>query len=130
MIQLRDVEDEDFEYFKCVWRDKDLIALTSGDFNNYTDEEFRKWFNNKSSTISKIICLGDKIIGDINLSCENDGWYELAMRIASEQNRGKGYGSQALEQVINLAKHQKINRIFLEVRPDNNRAINLFGYIS
>ena len=42
MTQLCDVKDEDLEYFKRVWRDKVLIALASGYFNNYSDEEFRE----------------------------------------------------------------------------------------
>lgn len=42
------------------------------------------------------------------------------------ETRGKGYGEALLNEMIKEAKHQNIEKIFLEVRPSNTSAIKLY----
>ena len=43
-ISLRKIEQADKQYFAKWWRDKELIALTSGDFRELSDDQVNKYF--------------------------------------------------------------------------------------
>jgi len=126
MLILRDVQDNDIEYFMKVWRDKDLIASTSGDFTDYSDRELKAWFRVKGNPLGKIICVDNKIVGDVSLTKEAGGWYELGVRIAEEPYRNKGYGTEAIGQMLDLARQHGFNKICLQARPENARAIKVY----
>lgn len=51
---------------------------------------------------------------------------ELRIKIISSNLRGKGFGSQALEQLIEKVRSMELLSIYLFVRRDNKAAINLY----
>jgi ribosomal protein S18 acetylase RimI-like enzyme len=51
---------------------------------------------------------------------------ELRIKIISSNLRGKGFGSQALEQLIEKVRSMELLSVYLFVRRDNQTAINLY----
>jgi len=47
--------------------------------------------------------------------------------IEEKDFQGKGYGTKAIKLIIKKAKLLNIEKIYLEVRPDNLRAIKAYG---
>ena len=128
-VELRKVKIADKDYFARWWRDKELIRLTSGDFSVITDKEVEKYFGDilkNKIDYHFMITLGEKVIGHISLVKRRGGWYETQIVIGEEKYRGKGYGSEAIKLLIQKAKRLKISKIYLEVRPDNSRAIKAY----
>jgi RimJ/RimL family protein N-acetyltransferase len=72
-----------------------------------------------------IILLRKKPIGHIALAYQGD-WYELNIVIGEKRFWGKGYGTEAIRQILKKAKRLRISKIFLEVRPTNQRAIHSY----
>jgi len=125
-ISLRKIKSTDKKYFARWWRDKELLKLTSGILERISDKEVDKHFQNILKTKRDyhfMIVLNRKIIGHISLAKRNKGWYETQIIIGDKKYWGKGYGSEAIELLINKAKRLGIARIYLEVRPTNARAI-------
>ena len=52
--------------------------------------------------------------------------YEIDDLLVYDRYRGNGIGSKLMEHLIKLATEKKVNNITLEVRKDNNIAINLY----
>jgi len=128
-IKLRKVKISDKKYFAKWWRDKSLLKLTSGILKRITDKEvieyFLKMLTNKDDT-HYIIMAGRKIIGHIALQKRKNGWYETQIIIGEKNYQGKGYGTKAINLLINKAKQADIKKIYLEVRPNNIRAIKAY----
>lgn len=128
-ISLRKVQLSDKKYFSRWWRDRELLKLTSGILKLISDKEVDKCFqnilNNKKDYHCMII-LGKKVIGHISLNKRRGDWHETQIVIGEKEYWGKGYGSKAISLLIEKAKRLKISKIYLEVRPDNVRAINAY----
>ena len=125
-INLRKIRPGDIGYFQKWWRDKDLIALTSGDLKPITDREIEKY--SRDMIVNKanhhfMIDLDKQTIGHISLSKKRNDNYETQIVIGSKKYWGKGYGSKAIKLLLGKAKKLGINKIYLEVRPENARAI-------
>ena len=65
-------------------------------------------------------------IGNISLSEKPEGWFELQILIGEKNEWGKGYGVDAVNELLKITKKRSIDKIFLEVRPTNNRAISAY----
>lgn len=129
LISLRKLKPSDIKYFSQWWRDKDLLRLTSGRLRCISDKEVEKYFLKmiKSKTdYHFIITLNKRAIGHISLVKRRNNWYETQIIIGEKKYWGKGYGSKAIKQLIKKAKIKEINKIFLEVRPNNIRAIRAY----
>ena len=128
-VELRKIEFSDKQYFAKWWRDKELLSLTSGQMDIISDEKVDKYFKIillNTSDIDYMIMVDDVTIGNISLAKRKNGWYETLIVIGDKQYRGKGYGPKAIKLIIDEANKYDITKIFLEVRPTNNRAIKAY----
>ncbi|RJQ34160.1 GNAT family N-acetyltransferase [Candidatus Parcubacteria bacterium] len=127
-IEIRKIKKTDKKYFAKWWRDKDLAKLTSGVLKSINDDDLGNYFSdilNSKKDYHFIITLNNKVIGHISLSKKRI-WYETQIIIGDKKYWGKGYGSKAIQLLIKYARELKIHKIFLEVRPDNIRAIRSY----
>lgn len=128
-IKLRKIELGDKNYFVRWWRDDELLRLTSGVLESISDKEVDEYFKdilNSKNDFHFLIILGGKVLGHVSLSKRGDGWYETQIIIGEREYRGKGYGSESIKLLIKEAKIFGIIKIYLEVRPDNERAIRAY----
>lgn len=98
-----------------------LVEMSSG----YHKERFdfkptlRKLFKEDVS----ILCAEEEsIIAYITLG--SDG--EIAFLSVSKENQRKGIASNLIKNIINLAKTKGINKLYLDVRKENDAAIKLY----
>lgn len=128
-ITLRQIKLSDKPLFAKWWRDKDLLKLTSGKLERISDEEVEKYFSDMLKNKDNwqfMIVLDKKTIGHISLCRRKNNWHETQIVIGEKDFCGKGYGSTAILEMINKAKEGEITKIYLEVRPDNTRAIRVY----
>ena len=128
-IILRIINKDDIIHFKKWWRDEELIKLTSGDLTPISDDEINQFFSDLISNHNNLqfmIEANNITIGNISLSERPEGWFELQIVIGEKNEWGKGYGVDAVNEILKFAKKQSIDKIFLEVRPTNNRAISAY----
>jgi len=129
-ILLRRIKKSDWSYFLKWWQDKDLIRLTSGIFEP-SAEKLRKYFlamiSLKKDYHFVIETEKGKIIGHLALNHKNKNRVEPQIVIGEKKYWGKGIGAQTLRQAVGLAFNKLGYReIYLEVRPNNLRAVNLY----
>ena len=128
-INLRKIRPGDIRYFQKWWRDKDLIALTSGDFKPIIDVEIEEYFHDMVENKTNhhfMIDLGQQTIGHISLSKRRNNNHETQIVIGNKKYWGKGYGVKAIKLLLTKAKRLDIRKIYLEVRPENIRAIKAY----
>jgi RimJ/RimL family protein N-acetyltransferase len=128
-ITLRKIKSTDKKYFARWWRDKELLKLTSGILKLISDKEVEKYFlamMKNRVDLHFMIVLNKKNIGHIALAKRKSGWYETQIVIGEKQYQGKGYGTKAIQLLLKKTKKLGILKIYLEVRPDNTRAITAY----
>lgn len=129
VISLKKLKVSNITYFFHWWRNKDLLKLTSGRLKRISDQEVRKSFEkmirSKKDT-HYLITLNNKVIGHIALISENNGWFETQIIIGNKKYWNKRYGTRAIKQLLRKAKKNGINKIYLEVRSTNLRAIRAY----
>lgn len=128
-ISLRRIKAADKKYFAKWWRDKGILKLTSGDLRYLSDEKVEKYFQGmyKSKTdFHYMIDLDKKTIGNISLEKQRGKWGLTQIVIGEKDFWGKGYGTQAIRLMIKKAEHLRVTKIYLEVRPNNLRAIRAY----
>lgn len=128
-ITLRLVNKSDIKYFSVWWRDSELARLTSGIIAPISDDKLNEYFldilKNKNNHHFMII-VDSVTIGHVSLSKRQDDWYETQIVIGDHKYQGLGYGPRAIELLINEANKLHIDKIFLEVRATNTRAIKAY----
>jgi RimJ/RimL family protein N-acetyltransferase len=129
IIKLRKIRKEDLKHFLKWWKDRDLINLTSRIYEE-SDDVLKKYFINflkNSNDNHFIILLGDKVVGNISLMHNRDKTAEMHIVIGVKKYQGKGYGTLAINQAVKKA-FEKLGyqKIIIEVRPDNLRAIKAY----
>lgn len=128
-ITLRKVKLADKNYFTKWWRDKELLKLTSGILKRISDQEVDKYFQNILKTKNDqhfIITLDKKVIGHISLAKRKNKWYETQIVIGEKKYWSKGYGQKAIKLLMKKAKRLGTSKIYLEIRPNNIRAIRAY----
>lgn len=128
-VSLRKLKSSDQPLFSKWWRDKELLKLTSGQLKRISDEEVEKYFSKMLKTKADrhfIINLDRKAIGHISLCKRKNSWYETQIIIGEKKYWGNGYGTQVIQSLIKKAKKLHIGKIYLEVRPNNRRAIRAY----
>ena len=128
-ISLRKIELFDKKFFAKWWRNKKLLKLTSGILKRISDKEIGKYFSaifHSKKNHHFIIKLNQNIIGHISLVKRKNGWYETQIIIGEKKYWDKNYGAGAIQLLIKKAKKLSISKIYLEVRPDNARAITAY----
>lgn len=132
MVSLRKVIDTDINYFSIWWRDSELIGLTSGDFGVLDDKTIAGYFKNlhyNTSDLHHMILCDEKPIGHVSLQRGDDNWWELQIIIGDASARGSGHGPEAIAQLLDIARHQSIVKVFLNVRPGNVSAIKAYSKV-
>lgn len=129
-ILLRKIKKSDWPYFLKWWQDKDLIRLTSGIFEPSVGK-LRKYFltmiSSKKDHHFVIETEKGKIIGHLALNHKNKNRAETQIVIGEKKNWNKGIGTQAIKQLVAIAFSKLgYKEIYLEVRSNNLRAINLY----
>ena len=129
-ISLRKLKLSDIKYFVKWWRDKDLLKLTSGILKLISDKEIEKYFNkmlNDKKSQHYLIILGDeKVIGHIAFHKSKNKSAETQVIIGEKEYWGKGYGTVAINLALGKIQKYKYQKIYLEVRPNNSRAIRAY----
>lgn len=128
-ITLRKIISNDLKYFSKWWRDVELLKLTSGNLEQISDDEVKKYFSMILSTTNAyhfMILNENVVIGHISLSREENDWYETKIVIGKSEYWGRGYGTDAINLLLKKARNFGITKIYLEVRPENVRAINSY----
>lgn len=129
MVTLRPVEVSDKYCFEKWWRDKQLIALTSGDYTELSDNQIEEYFQNilpQFDRVDYMIEVDGVTIGHINAAKRQGDWWETQIVIGEKDYWGKGYGSSAVTALLARLKSQGITKVYLEVRPENIRAIRAY----
>lgn len=125
-INLRKLKLSDISFFAKWWRDDYLRTVTSGDSKPISNDEVKEYFDamlKSEDDYHFMVELDNTVIGHISLNKRGDGWYETQIVIGNEQYRDHGYGTAAIQQLIKFAKEHQLNKVYLEVRPDNKPAI-------
>jgi diamine N-acetyltransferase len=126
IIKLRKVSKKDEKLFLKWWSDDEIIRLTSG-IRGTSRKVLKKYFDTLLTSKKDrhfLILLRRKVIGHIALTHKSRNIFEIHIIIGEKQYWGKGYGVLAIMKAIDYA-FNKMNyqRAYLEVRPDNKRAI-------
>ena len=128
-ITLRKIKPADKKYFARWWRDKILLKLTSGALRRISDKEVDVYFQailNSTKNHHYLVVAGGTVVGHVSLIKRKDNWYETQIVIGDKKYWGKGYGSVAIKLLIKKAQRRRASKIYLEVRPNNNRAIRVY----
>ena len=128
-ISLRKLRVSDKKYFAKWWNDKDLRKLTSGRPGPILDKKVDKYFSamlKDKNDYHFMILLGQEVIGHIALIKKKNNWYETIIIIGEKRYWNKGYGRKAIKLLLDKAKRLGISKIYLEVRPNNLRAIRAY----
>jgi len=128
-IQLRKIKKSDLSYFLKWWKDRKLIKMTSGIYEK-NDDILKGYFLkmlNSAKNHNYLILLDKKPIGNISLTHKNKFTFEIHLVIGEKEYRGKGFGTSATKEALKIAFNKLgYERAYLEVRPENKRAINLY----
>jgi RimJ/RimL family protein N-acetyltransferase len=128
-ITLKELKKSDIKFFAKWWRNKDLLKLTSGRLRRISDEEVKKYFQKMIDGEGDrhfMIILNKKPIGHIFLAKRGKRWHETHIVIGEKKYWNKGYGAEAIKLLIDKAKKMRISKIYLEVRPNNLRAVRVY----
>lgn len=128
-IFLRKIKPADRKYFAKWWKDKELLKLTSGVLKRISDQEVDKYFGaifKNKKDYHFIITINKKAIGHITLAKRRNNWHETQVIIGEKKYQGRGYGPRAIKLLIKKAISLGISKIYLEVRPNNPRAIRAY----
>ena len=128
-VYLRNLKYSDKKYFGKWWIDKSLLKLTSGVLKQISDKEIDKYFQailESKNDYHFMIVVDGKTIGHISLAKRRNSWHETQIVIGEKKYWGKGYGFKAIKLLMQKAKRLGFFRIYLEVRPNNLRAIKAY----
>lgn len=124
---LRKVKPKDVGFFAKWWRDKELILLTSGNYDEISDKEITNAVNLiAQDKLHWMIEADSKTVGHIDLEKINHAKAELQIVIGEKEYWGKDVAKDAVSQVLEKAADLGFNYIYLEVRPTNIRAITFY----
>jgi len=135
-VKLRALEMKDLGNCYKWHNDPELYMSLGSTFRPVSLETEREWLTRKqaynASELNLAICIqeNDQHIGNIYL--RSIDWIarnaELHIFIGSVEYRGKGYGTQAVQWLINYAfSYLGLRRLYLFVLADNQPAISMYN---
>jgi ribosomal-protein-alanine N-acetyltransferase len=128
-IKLRKIAKSDWPYFLKWWKDKELINLTSGIYED-NDKILEDYFSDMLKSEKNnyyLIIFEEKAIGNISLIHKESITFEIQIVIGEKEYWGRGAGTAAVKKVLDIAFNKLgYNSGYLEVQPNNQRAINLY----
>lgn len=132
-IKLKEISEKELPIIFEWINDRETV-LHNGPYKPISNFQHKNWFENIQNR-NDIFIFGiyeiktDKIVGTCQLHSVN--WIhrnaELQIRLGNKDNRGKGYGSEAVRLLLNFAfKDLNLYRIFLNVFQTNTNAIHVY----
>ena len=112
----KSLSDEDLETFKVILRDGEVIGILI-----YYVSKFPKHFNFKSLRLLIVDILDYFVLCDVG-----KGDLYIAEIAIDDKFRGQGLGSAVLDDVIEYAKSENLNRIILDADFRNTSAKKLY----
>ena len=103
MVELRKLEQSDFDTFKSWIKDKDELFQFAGPILNYpiTDEQLMKYINDERRIVYKVILTEtNEIIGNAELNFENPLPRLSRILVGNLKNRNKGIGRQIVNKML------------------------------
>ena len=138
---IREASGKDAEkmlhYNNIVGGETDFLSFGTDTFNISAEKEarFLERFNNSKKNLMLVAVDGDKIVANASVEgCRTKRYghrAELSITVLRDY-WGQGIGSLLMERLISFSKDIGYKSIYLDVRFDNERAINLyrkFGFI-
>jgi len=128
-IILRKLTNDDWTYFAKWWKDPELISMTSGNPEKFSDAAIKKQVQemvNDARAHHWLIETANRVVGHINLCRMTKSKAELQIVIGEKEYWGKGIGKKAIELVLENGKNLSYKEIYVEVRPENLRARKLY----
>ena len=102
-----------------------LKCLSDSLFNDgWTQKQFQDELENYNAKIF-LLENNNQIVGFVCLRTNTDEMEILNIGVGKDF-QGKGYGKILLQKAIEYAEKKQITQIFLEVREDNTKALNLY----
>lgn len=133
-VMLRPIQQSDFAKI-VYWSNEDKINCFSEGNYPTSMEQCATWLQHSISNRYQerfAIVLGKTIIGDIELDqiTWRSGDAELRIRIGEMSNWDRGYGTDAINTLLNYAFYQMhLSRIYLKVYTDNKRAVRCYNKV-
>jgi RimJ/RimL family protein N-acetyltransferase len=128
-IYLRKVELPDFEIFKKYADDEEIHKYNTYDIYKAAEKVgFETFLNDKNET-RYAICLTDtnEVIGDIGERIVPDSSeIKFGLTIFRKDLWDKGYGSEAIRQLLDKLKARGVTKVILDVDKRNERALHLY----
>lgn len=128
-VYLRKVELPDFEIFKKYADDEEIHKYNTFDIYKKAKEVgFDTFLNNKNET-RYAICLKDtnEIIGDIgDRIVPESSEIKFGLTIFRKDLWDKGYGFEAISQLLEKLKERGFSKVILDVDKRNERALHLY----
>ncbi|MGE3800652.1 MAG: N-acetyltransferase family protein [Candidatus Kapaibacterium sp.] len=134
-LHIRQAEPEDaasvINYIEVISGESDFLSTGPGEFEVTVDEEANV-LRRFRDTENKLFILGEvkgQIVASLNFSSRNrprlqhTGSFGMSVR---KDYWGLGIGGLMLDTLISWAKETSITKINLHVRPDNDRALQLY----
>ena len=113
--QLRPMQQEDLEQVVAIERQAYSHPWSEGIFRDCLRAGYNCWSLEQAG----------EVIGYGILSAAADEAHVLNVCVLPEA-QGAGHGTRLMKRLIDLARWHRVERIFLEVRPSNVRAITLY----
>jgi len=133
-VRLRPVDEPDLPLFVRWFNDPEVrYWLSMSDAPEFTLESEREWYDEMRSDPSRVIwCIeteAGKPIGTAGLHAidETNGRATFGISIGEKAYWGRGYGTEALRQVLRYAfQEMGLRRVVLEADEDNARGIRCY----
>lgn len=133
-IKLRAIESEDNAILLEMMNDPDIEMMVGGYSWPSSMAEQMKWFSkleNNSSILRCIIAnkendeaIGTLILNEIDMK---NGTGHIHIKIANGSERGKGYGTDAINTIVSYAFSElRLNCIFANILAYNEASVHLF----
>ena len=138
MIYLREITQHDVKLINKWRNDKMLIQTLGSPFRYVNLETEEQWFHNymlhRDTQVRCSICkdVTNEMIGVIYLlNIDNvSRSAEIAVMIGESEHQNKGYGSLAIDEILDHAfNNLNLNRVTLTVLEDNMRALQVYRKI-
>ena len=134
-VVIREVSGADAEkmlhYNNMVGGETDFLSFGADTFNISAEREarFLERFSKSEKDHMLIALVGEEIVANASIEGERAKRYshraELSITVLKKY-WGHGIGSSLIERLIAFSKKIGYNSIYLDVRADNERAINLY----
>ena len=130
-VTIRPLQEQD-AYTSVKWRnDPEVFKYTGNTYDHEirieTELEWIRWVIRKPNEYRCAILADDRYVGNIYLTDISDGCATYHIFIGDKDYWGKGVAREASRLIIDYGfKKLKLERIVLEVRKQNERAIQLY----